>query len=388
MRNRQLFAVKGAFFSFHALQAVLLPYLPIYFESKGYTAVQIGWLMNIGPFVAVFAQPVWGYLSDRFHTIKRIIGLLWLLTIAASVGMFMSGSFGAVLWFVTLLYFFMYPSIPLLDSLAMKTISGTGKTYGSVRMWGAVGFTTIAVLSGYLLALVGGIERIDYLFWSLWVIPFALLTVMKDERTGGSESKVRLRDIGTLFQNRMFVWFLILALLISIPHRMHDVLFTLHLSDMGAPSTWFGLAWAIASLSEIPAYMLLGKYLHRYHELAVIGLTAVLYTFRWIAYALVDDPTLLIALQASHGITFAVFWMAAIQYTVRLVPQEMGSSGQALISSVFLGLAGLIGGVAGGWFKQMWGGAGMYIFGAVLCAAAALLVYATHQYRRVKALDL
>ncbi|PYI56430.1 MFS transporter [Paenibacillus flagellatus] len=388
--NKQLVAVKAALFSFYALQAVLLPYLPIYFEMKGYTPFQIGWLMNVGPFVAMFAQPVWGYLSDKTNTIKRIVALLWLLTIASSVGLFLSGTFGVAFWFVMLLYFFMYPSIPLLDSLTMKSIQGTGRSYGSVRTWGSAGFTAVALLSGYMLAWIGGIERMGTLFWSLWIVPFAALTMLRDEPskgTGSGAAPVNVRDIGTLFRSGTFLWFLAMVMLVSIPHRMNDVLFTLHLSDLGAPSAWFGLAWAIASLSEIPAFALLGRKLYKYHELAVLALTALLYAVRWLAYAWIDDPAVLIALQASHSITYALFWMATIQYVVRLVPEEMGSTGQAIISAVFLGLAGLIGGIAGGWLNQEWGGAGMYAFGAALSAAAAVLLLVTRQYRRKRGLD-
>nr|WP_317891290.1 MFS transporter [Paenibacillus oceani] len=384
--TRQLFAVKGVLFSFYALQAVLLPYLPVYFGMKGYTPVQIGWLMNIGPFVAMFAQPVWGYLSDKYNTIKRIIGLLWLFTILASVGLFLSGTFGLAFWFVMLLYFFMYPSIPLLDSLAMKSIRGTKQSYGAVRSWGSAGFSIVAILSGYMLAWIGGIEKIGYLFWALWLVPFALLMFLKEragqEQGANADTRIRIQDIGVLLRNRMFLWFLIMILIVSIPHRLNDVWFTLYLAELGAPDTWFGLAWAVASISETLAFAWLGRHLHKYHELAVLGLTSILYAARWAAYAWIDDPSVLIALQASHSFTFALFWMATIQYAVRLVPSEMGSTGQAIVSAVFLGLAGLLGGVIGGWFKQEWGGGSMYMFGAVLSAIAAMLLYATHQYRR------
>jgi PPP family 3-phenylpropionic acid transporter len=378
------FATKGSLFSFYMLQAVLLPYLPVYFGLQGYSSVQIGWLMNIGPFVAVFAQPVWGYLSDKYQSIKGIIGLLWALTILSSIGLFLAGNFASALLFVMLVYFFMYPSIPLLDSLIVKSIRGTGASYGSVRLWGSAGFMTSALLSGYALTLAGGIDRIGYVFWTLWVIPFFCLFFLRDEKQDGAGAAIRLHDFGILFRNRMLVWFLILVLMLAIPHRINDVMLTLHLAELGASDSVLGVAWAVAALGELIAFALFGKYLRRFHELAVIGFAAVLYTIRWLATVWIDDPAMVVALQFSHLVTFALFWMAAIQYIVRIVPPELSSTGQSLISAVFLGLSGLLGGVLGGWFRQEWGGDGMFYFCSALSLFAAVLILGTRHYSRLK----
>jgi PPP family 3-phenylpropionic acid transporter len=124
--------------------------------------------------------------------------------------------------------------------------------------------------------------------------------------------------------------------------------------------------------------------LRRFHELAVIGFAAVLYTIRWLATVWIDDPAMVVALQFSHLVTFALFWMAAIQYIVRIVPPELSSTGQSLISAVFLGLSGLLGGVLGGWFRQEWGGDGMFYFCSALSLFAAVLILGTRQYSRLK----
>ncbi len=135
--RKQLNALKAMYFSYYALNAVLLPFLPLYFQQKGYTSMQIGLLMMMGPFVAVFAQPVWGYISDRLRTVKAIIAILWGLTIAVSVGLFLAGSFMEAFAFSLLLYFFMMPSAPLIDSMTIQTAIREGRSYGSVRLWGS-----------------------------------------------------------------------------------------------------------------------------------------------------------------------------------------------------------------------------------------------------------
>ncbi len=379
-----LFNLKGILFSYYAIQAVLLPYLPSYFGEQGYSAVQIGWLMNIGPFMAMFAQPVWGIISDRYRTLKRIIVLLWGLTIVSSLGLFFQDSFAAAFLFVLLLYFFMYPAVPLIDNLIVKSVHGSGKSYGSVRLWGSIGFCVVALTSGYALESIGGVDSIKYLFWGLWIIPFLLIARLREDPSP-NHRPMQFKDLTILYRNRRLLWFLLLVLVVSIPHRMNDVMISLVLIDLGATAKGLGMAWFFAAASEIPTFALLGRYLYRYNEMTIMLLAALLYTVRWFVVGAVENPNILIALQASHSITFAVFWIAAIQYLVRLVPEEFGSTGQAILSSIFLGLAGIVGGIGGGWIMDVWGKAYLYNTGAAICLLGALLMYGTQLYwkRRV-----
>jgi MFS transporter, PPP family, 3-phenylpropionic acid transporter len=379
---KQIQTLRGLTLFYYATNAILLPFLPLLFENRGYSALQIGLLMNIGPFVSMFFQPIWGFISDRMQTIKYIVFFMWTLALIASVGLFEVSGFVWALTFVLLLYFFLNPSIPLLDSLIIKSTQATGKSYGSVRMFGSIGFTTVAVSSGYLLMWLGGVENMKYMYWTLWIIPLLLLFKLKDEKGGGP--RISLKSLQVVTKNRQFLWFLLMVLILMIPHRMNDGLFTFYLNERGGSDMLIGWAWAVAALSEIPTFALLGKYMSRFNELAILGIVSVLYTLRWIAYASVSDPLLLTILQGSHSVTFAVYWMVAIQYAVRLVPEELRTTGQSLLSAVFLGLAGIIGGMTGGWINGIWGGAAMYWFGAVMASIAGVLFFGTQFLQRRK----
>ncbi|MBP1154759.1 MULTISPECIES: MFS transporter [unclassified Paenibacillus] len=380
--KEQLWTLRGLNFSYYATSAVLMPFLPIYFEGRGYSSSQIGLLMMIGPFVTIFAQPMWGYLSDRYQTLKLIIFGLWGMTVLSSIGIFTTTSYSFALLFMLLLYFFMLSSTPLLDTISIKSAVQAGVSYGSIRLWGSVGFTLLAVSSGFILQALGGLQNIPYLYWSIWLLPLLLLLFLKDERSAAP--RVSLRSFTSLFRNVHFLWFLLLVFLLTIPHRMNDVMFVLYLKDLGATNTMAGWAWAFAAASEIPTFALLGRYMHRFHELALLGIVAVLYTVRWLAYGWITDPFTLMFLQATHSITFAVFWIVAVQYVARLVPQELQSTGQSMLSMVFLGLSGITGGFIGGWIKDEWGGAYMYIFGAGMTCIAAVLLLGTHVYQHKK----
>lgn len=378
----QIQTLRGLYFTYYTTQAVLLPFLPIYFELKGYNSVQTGFLLMIGSFFAVFAQPFWGYISDRFNTVKRIVILLWALTIVSSVGLFLTEGFTFSLIFVLLLYFFMLPSVPLIDSLTLYTIRDSGMSYGAVRTFGSIGFAVTAMASGVLLAWVGGVGNMHILYWVLWIVPMILIFWLKDH--DAPAARVTVQSLKRVLTPEL-LWFLLLVFLLMVPHRMNDALLTLHLRDvMNASDNVISWAWAVATISEALTFALLGRYLLRYHEVALLAVVSFLYTIRWLLYSWVEDPLAVVFLQASHSVTFAVFWLVSVHYVSRVVPDEFRATGQALLSAVFLGIAGMVGGTAGGWVRDSFGGDTMYLWGAVFALLSGILFTLTRWMQRRK----
>ncbi|WP_135554204.1 MFS transporter [Paenibacillus cymbidii] len=382
--NRPIVLASGLNFTYYTTTAVLTPLLPLYLAAEGYSKAEIGLFMMVGPFVAVFAQPIWGFLSDRFHTTKRIIYLLWLLTVASSVGLFTTHSFSLTFTFMLLLYFFMLPSTPLLDSMSIKIGQQAGVSYGSIRLWGSVGFSTFAIVAGLLLPLFGGITHIGWMYWIIWLVPLSLLAFQRDEQRVAGRKPITFRSMNALLRDRRFVWFLAMVFLLSVPHRMNDAQFGLFITDLGASPWMVSLGWSLAAMSEVPTFALLSRFIQRFHELPLLGIVSGLFTMRWILYALIDDPWVLMFAMTLHAVTYAAFWIIAVQYVMRLVPADMGSSGQSLLSASFIGLAGITGGFLGGWMQQTFGGGSMYGYGAILSGLAMLLFFATHARMRRK----
>ena len=50
------------------------------------------------------------------------------------------------------------------------------------------------------------------------------------------------------------LWFMVMVLMISIPHRMNDALLGLYLNKLGATDSMVSWAWAIAACTEIPVF--------------------------------------------------------------------------------------------------------------------------------------
>ena len=70
LAGRRLGMFFGAYF---ALVGILAPYMPLYFEHRGLTAVQIGLLMAMAQAMRMVGPNLWGWLADRSGHRTRIL---------------------------------------------------------------------------------------------------------------------------------------------------------------------------------------------------------------------------------------------------------------------------------------------------------------------------
>lgn len=281
--HKQILFLKGLHFLHIGGKAVVIPFLPLFLIYQQFSSVEIGMIMGVAPLISILAQPVVGFLSDKYQTIKKILILLYVGVFAASFGIFFTDQFWIVFTSVLLMHFALSPCTPLIDSMTIKSLGTEKHEYGKIRLWGSVGFSLIAITSGPLLQW-WGIEKIYILFWFVTLFTLFYFTFLKDQNQ--SSETVDFKSVAQVFKNRGFLWFLVLCLIIMIPHRINDTMIVLHLERLGANGFMVGLAWALAAVSEVPVFYFLSRKLKDYKDLALLGVVAVFYTLRWILYSL------------------------------------------------------------------------------------------------------
>ncbi len=74
-RGESTIPLKMLLFCFHGANTIIVSFLPLYLQFRGLSGTEIGWVMAIGPLVAIFSQPFWGYTSDKYRTVKKILML-------------------------------------------------------------------------------------------------------------------------------------------------------------------------------------------------------------------------------------------------------------------------------------------------------------------------
>ncbi|WP_029266020.1 MFS transporter [Virgibacillus alimentarius] len=374
-KHESLVPLKMLLFSFHATNTIILSFLPLYLRYKGLNGTEIGWVLAVGPLASIFAQPFWGYMSDKHKTVKRVLLVCIGGLLISSILFFQMNTLLSIILMGAIFYFFTTPIGGLGDSLAQRRANELQVSFGTIRTWGSIGFATSALIIGEILSRIGVQYMIyPYLFFGT----IALIVAIKLKDVKVESDPIQLKDVNKLFKNKSFVIFLFLMIFLTISHRANDSFIGLYITELGGSESWVGLAWFIGVASEGAVFAFAGFWFRKYHPLIFVIVAGVLYSIRWFLYAGADDPMYIIALQVLHGLTFGTFYLAAFDYVTRLIPKDLTATGHLVFYAVFFGVSGIVGSLAGGAIMDMFSLGTLYFYMGVLSLVGTICLMAYH----------
>ncbi|MES1041385.1 MULTISPECIES: MFS transporter [Peribacillus] len=351
--------LKGFNFLYFGLLAIFIPFLPVYLADQGLRPAQIGFIIGTGGFVTLITQPLWGMISDKTRTIRKV--LLLLIFFSSVIGYFLydSSSYLQLILFAMLLYFFLMPIDPLTESLNFTMAEKSGISYGSIRTYGALGYAVISLITGYVMSYFGA-NSLAFLFAGIGLISFIVSWLMPDAPVSGKP--VTLSSLKHFFSNKETLLFLLLVFICAVPARMNDTFLGVYIRELGGSAKLVGLTWFLAAGSEIIVFALSFWWLRKGKEIIIISFAAAFFFIRYFVSAWITDPQLLAYLQVMQILTFPIFYSAAIQYLYRIVPVEWRATGQTVLALLFFGVSGIIASYIGGAIYGTYGGKTLYLF--------------------------
>ncbi|WP_106494694.1 MFS transporter [Lentibacillus sp. Marseille-P4043] len=378
-KEESLTPLKMLLFCFHATNTIILSFLPLYLRYKGLDGTEIGWVLAVGPLAAIFSQPFWGYLSDKYKTVKWMLVICIIGLLISSILFFQMNGLVALILMGAVFYFFTSPIGALGDSLAQRRADDLNVNFGGIRMWGSIGFAISSLIVGKVLSSIG----VQYMIWPyLFFGTCALIVALRLTDVKVESDPIRLKDISKIIRNKPFFLFLFMIMFLSISHRANDSYIGLYIAQLGGSEGMVGLAWFVGVASEAAVFALAFFWFRKFHTLIFIIIAGVLYSIRWFLYAVIDDPIYIIPLQVLHGLTFGIFYLSAFQFISRLIPKLLQSTGHLVFYAVFFGISGIVGSLTGGALIDSYGGGTLYfvmgccaLFGTILLVVYHILPY-------------
>jgi MFS family permease len=347
-----------------------LPFLTLYYRSLGHDPGTIGLLTGLPLLVSIVATPVWGALADARHRHRAVLASLCLGAAGAAL---LIATGPALPWLLAavLLHGALVSAIPaLIDNAALVALGGRHADYGRLRLWGTVGWGVSATLVGWLVAREG--PRSLFLVYVGLLVACAACAarVPVGRRVVGASFG---RQAAILVRDRRMWSLLGTAFLGGAGLVMVVTYLPLRLDDLGARRL-VGVAMLVAVVSEVPFMALGGRLVRRFGAQRLFVAAYVLYGVRSLGLALVQAPSLVIALQLAHGPAYAVMWVSGVALARRLAPEGLGATAQALLTSTTLGLGGAAGTVLGGALYDRAGAGAAFAAAALVLAVGVPLV--------------
>ena len=141
-------AIYGGFF---LTAGIMLPFWPLWLESRGLGSLQIGLILALGPWMRVFSNPLIAQVADRSGRPKLILVILSALSLIAFISFLPAESFPYILC-VSILAAICFPAmLPIAESQVMSSVIKYSLDYGRIRLWGSLTFIIGTLGTGFLI---------------------------------------------------------------------------------------------------------------------------------------------------------------------------------------------------------------------------------------------
>ena len=353
------------------------PFVPALLRERGLQAQDIGLVLATAMIVRVFAGPVVAHAADRLRRHTLILCGCALFAALASISYLLTRSLAGLLCVALLHAAMLGPIAPISDALAATAAqasrSGTGRRfdYGWVRAAGSAAFAVGTLASGWQ-AGATGLAAAMWTSATLLVLggTAALLLPNMALHRSSAASVTMLRDGVQLLRIPVYRRLLVAATLLEGSHALHDSFSVIRWRSAGIDFFTVSALWSESVFAEVVVFLLIGPWLVRWiGPSGSMALAAGAGILRWTVAAFTTSPGLLAFIQPLHGLTFALFHLAAIQLIVAVAPVRLAATAQAIYGTLCIGLAiSLLTFVSGLLYARCGGEA--FLFMTALCLLA------------------
>ena len=363
---------------------VFVPYWSLHLKYLEFNATEIGQLMGIFLLTKVIAPNIWATFADHVaHQKGHSLGLLKFAAFAAFAFyslMFWATSFWYVGAVMVAYCLFFNAWLPQLEAATLNHLKsygtqqgnpdGSAHHYGSIRLWGSIGFILSVMVLGALIDVLGptvilpagAISLLSIAIVSFWMKGGAEQT---PESSSLSAAKIPIRQL----LNIKIILLLLLCVAMQISHAPFYTFFSIYLESYGYSKTYIGVLWSVGVVFEIGIF-LIGYRLLRYYRLAhLLTFTFAVASARWFMLAeYPENGAILLLSQILHALTYGLYHSIMIQFIDRFFQGRYQIRGQALYTSVSFGIGGAAGSIVSGYVWSSFGG--NFLF---LCAGGLML---------------
>jgi PPP family 3-phenylpropionic acid transporter len=354
----------------------------------GFSSTAIGNILGCIRILTSFISPTVSAFADT-HKVHRsvILSQLVLRTVPALLMWLYYSVDALTIWiFVvtnSLISVFSAGSGPLSDSLILASLDDKS-LYGKIRLWGALAYGVGNLVLGITIHMLGGFTPMFAM--SILTLPPALVVVYRLLPPFPSDIKpchsltfsefVRLLTYSSSVRV-FFVNSIIIGAALSLVESLLFV--AMERAMNGSTPIIAGGSVFVSVLCEIPIFHFAPRLIERMGAKKMLIVANLAWLVRALGYAVFKSAWVVLILEFLHGITFGLYFSAAVYVCVKQSPPGMESTMQSLLDMTFSGTGVALGTILGGYLFDLIGTSETFIVFVILVGASTLAVLAFFQ---------
>ena len=323
------------FIGFYIPMTQRIPFL----KSIGYSYESMNIIFSIQAALAFVYQLVFGYLCDKYRTIKKFF-----------IGALIIGSLGTYLMFtatqeafyfhiltMALMGSFINLSVGLLDSWALEIDPDIQRNYGAVRAMGTLGW----IVGGFVVTLVlnyFGVGSLPLTYLIITAIVLLLTMNLKDAIKEHRTTPIRVQDMKQLLFSKRYMIIVLILMFAMMVANSDGLVVVMKMEELGATAFQKNFRFSSQALVELPLLFLGAKLLDKFNPVKLIGFAIVMYAVRFVGYAFAPTANWMIIVALMQALTFPILMVASKQLIFRESPIHLRSSGQLFALSIYNGI--------------------------------------------------
>lgn len=332
------------FFIYGIIALGYTQYIP-YLSSIGYNPMERGVLISSYAVTTIIFQVVFGILSDKYKTVKK---LCIIAVIAFAIFTYLFFSLSTKMFVLHMILIAMSAGIANLnfgyfDNWLFTFGEKARSQFSFIRAFGSIGWAIASIFIAQIVDLFT-YKGLGLIIILLTIIMLGLMFLVEEgSKTRGKKSeKITSSDIRELVTSKKYILVVIILFFIYCANNSNTTTIVDKMLQLGATNTQIGYKWTISGLVEIPIYIYGNFFLRKFGPYKLLCASAFAAMLQFILYGISNSVWILVALSGFQIITGPMMMLASRMLIFDLSSEKLKSTGLLLALSIYSGLSALV----------------------------------------------
>ena len=380
--SRNLWLMRLYYFVYFCGNASINPFITLFYVSRHLSGTEIGLIGTTSALAGLVSAPFWGRMNDTIRRPRRIIQIALCVN---SLAYFFLSQQTAFLYMAIIIGFNALISSgvdPLMSSHSIRIAGESGSGFGSVRLWGSLGWAIMAPISGWI------VQRTSLLtifteYILLMLLAASILFFIKDgakqpEMSEAMPATVRLplrQVISEILHNRELMVLLVASVILWVGTNGPSKFESVYLQQLGAGEASIGWVNTMGAVFEVPSMLLADRVMRRRSPTFTLHIGYLLYILGFTIIVVAPSVTTFFIYRAIGGIGLGFYLISFTNFIARRAPGQQTATVLAFYSVTFAGIINLLASPLSGRIFDLVGPFWLYVMSLTSYVLAFAIMY-------------